>query len=96
MKTDEAMAAHLNCLHISSDFTSHSNQNSNMYVNEDVKFTNADHLFDRLKTDKIYSTLEERLKSAGRIELCEEMKRFKSESIIPESILNKYEYSLES
>lgn len=89
MKTDEVMAAHLNCLHISPDFTSHSKQNSNISSNESTQYSNSDDMFNRLKTDKSFSTLEERLKSAGRIELCEEMKRFKSESIIPESILNK-------
>ncbi|XP_077291348.1 mst85C [Arctopsyche grandis] len=92
VKTDEAMAAHLNCLHISPDFTTHCTANDTLDANDDSDaMAMNDQAIDRLKAYKPYNTLEDRLKTAERIVLCEEVRRFKSESIIPESLINKLE-----
>lgn len=90
VKTDEVMAAHLNCLHISPNFTTHNRSNDGIDANDDSDAMAVnDQVIDRLNAYKPYNTLKDRLKTAERIVLCEEVRRFKSESIIPESLITK-------
>lgn len=77
------MAAHLNGLHLSSDYTSHNSATTNQY--------NADRLerMDDLRIDT--QDLEERIRRAQRITVCEEVRKLREQPILPKAILERYE-----
>lgn len=88
------MAAHLNSLHISLDFTSHSKPFNDTYL-DDITDENStsDQIMERMK-EKQSMLIEDRLKCAERIVLCEEMRRLKNEPILPRAIMDKYYFTI--
>lgn len=78
------MTAHLNSLHLSSDYTSHSNVNSAEQLSTD-RLEEVDDL--RIET----KDLEEKLRRAQRITVCEEVRKLREQPILPQAILERYE-----
>lgn len=72
------MAAHLGNLHISSDFTSHHSMESDQNENASCK------------VNLTKKELDERLRNAQRITVCEEVRKLnKTDDIIPKSLQNR-------
>lgn len=83
------MAAHLNGLHISNDYTSHAtNSNSSNDWSDALKD------IEECRFDPILTTtqdLEEKLRRAQRITIYDEVRKLQDEPILPQSILNRYD-----
>ncbi|XP_059608876.1 uncharacterized protein LOC132256459 [Phlebotomus argentipes] len=87
--TEEKMAAHLNNLHISSDFTSHSKASD--YPTESEMQLDGEQPSQYLVNMSQWD-LEQKLRNAQRITLCEQVKNLeKTDSIIPKVLLDKIE-----
>lgn len=95
--TEDKMAAHLNSLHISNDFTAH---NTNTSTEEPIPGTST--ATDSMNTATpeygyIYpinntKELEEKLKRANRITFCDEIKNLQHDNnILPKALLNHYQ-----
>ncbi|XP_055695683.1 uncharacterized protein LOC129797296 [Lutzomyia longipalpis] len=87
--TEEKMAAHLNNLHISSDFTSHSSSND-FEVESEMQLENeqpSQYFVNMTQWD-----LEQKLRNAQRITVCDEVKNLgMTDSILPKVLLDKME-----
>lgn len=77
------MAAHLNSLHLSSDYTSHSNNTTTNSIEDGIEE------IDDLRIEA--HDLEEKLRRAQRITVCEEVRRLRDQPILPQAILERYE-----
>lgn len=78
------MAAHFNSLHLSSNYTSHSNESSSNQSNLN-RLEEIDDM--RLGTED----LEEKLRRAQRITVCEEVRKLQDQPILPQAILERYD-----
>ncbi|KAM3963864.1 uncharacterized protein ACR2FA_001898 [Aphomia sociella] len=78
--TEEKMAAHLNSLHISSEFTSHSlAYDEIMDVNMDMPSTSAS------------TTINQKLKDKFTVVLSEEVKKIKDQPLLPPALIERLE-----
>ncbi|GAB0086054.1 uncharacterized protein DMENIID0001_000370 [Sergentomyia squamirostris] len=84
------MAAHLNNLHISSDFTSHNNAPDIQTDETEMQLENeqpSQYLVNMTQWD-----LEQKLRNAQRITVCDQVRNLtKTDSIIPKVLLDKIE-----
>ncbi|XP_037924468.1 uncharacterized protein LOC119660141 isoform X2 [Hermetia illucens] len=95
--TEEKMAAHLDGLHISSDYISHRLNSPN--TSSTIVTVPFDMQMDpNINTNKECNIamsakdLEEKLKNANRITICDEIRRLHTEdAIIPKALLARYE-----
>jgi len=92
--TEETMAEHLNGLHISTDFTSHNtaileDYNSDTVSMESDSSSSSPTEYQFSKTPK--QDLEQKLRNAQRITICEEIRKLKNEPAIPHAILSRFE-----
>uniref|UniRef100_A0A0K8TVZ1 Uncharacterized protein n=2 Tax=Bactrocera latifrons TaxID=174628 RepID=A0A0K8TVZ1_BACLA len=97
--SEEKITAHFNGLHISSDYIgNNSNACSNSMVGDDAPSTSTGKCFTNL-TYKDYQVtakeLEEKLRKANRITLCEQLKNFNEQqrktTFLPEALFNRIE-----
>lgn len=92
--TDERMAAHLNSLHISSNYTSHNPADG---VACTLKAGQpATHPADPCTSSQSYAAiashdLEQKLRNASRITLCEEIRKLAADPILPQAIFERFE-----
>lgn len=89
--TEEKMAEHLQGLHISPDFTSHSTPTLEDYSNDSVSTSDSIMESDSSSSSTdcpftITSTqdLEQKLRNAQRITICEEIRKLQNEPVIPQ------------
>ncbi|XP_014091078.1 uncharacterized protein Mst85C isoform X3 [Bactrocera oleae] len=97
--SEEKITAHFNGLHISSDYIgNNSNACSNSMLGDDTPSTSTGKCFTNL-TYKDYQVtakeLEEKLRKANRITLCEQLKKFHEQqrktTFLPEALFNRIE-----
>lgn len=85
------MAHYLNSLHISASYTSHQNE-SDMSLHEALDEAIADNELSVPSYAAIASSdLEEKLRHAQRITLCEEIRKLAADPILPQAILDRLE-----
>lgn len=90
--SEEKMAEHLNTLHISSNYTSHHHEQPSTSNNNNNRIDTMS-----MDSDNYYNVnmspqeLEQKLKNAQRITVCEELRKLENEPIIPKSLLKRME-----
>ncbi|XP_037052064.1 uncharacterized protein LOC119085721 [Bradysia coprophila] len=85
------MAEHLQGLHISPDFTSHSTPTLEDYSSDSVSMESDS---SSSSTDCPFSSaqdLEQKLRNAQRITICEQIRKLQNEPVIPQAILSRFE-----
>lgn len=100
--TDEIMADHLNAMHISHEYTAHqqtaSDDDSNNWTNTisadiDDKATEAaaDSATYNSQYISMSNDLEQKLKNARAITICEQISKMKNEPLLPNSLIERLE-----
>lgn len=91
MITEEKIAAHLNGLHISSEFTNHSsvNDTSDKFDVDINNFSDNNQLYSTYRCS--VEDIEEKLKRAQRITVAEVVREISDEPLLPASIMERYE-----
>lgn len=86
MITEEKMAEHLQGLHISPDFTSHSTPTLEDYSSDSVSMESDSSSSSTDCPFTIPSTqdLEQKLRNAQRITICEQIRKLQNEPVIPQ------------
>lgn len=91
MITEEKIAAHLNGLHISSEFTRHNSMNdTNNTFDVDIdNFNDNTQLYSTYRCS--VEDIEEKLKRAQRITVADVVREISEEPLLPASIMERYE-----
>lgn len=86
MITEEKMAEHLDGLHISSDFTSHSTPTLEDYSSDSVSMESDSSSSSNECQFTIPSShdLEQKLRNAQRITICDQIRKLQNEPVIPQ------------
>lgn len=93
--TDEKMAEHLNALHISSTYTSH--QQTTQHGTRSWDYDGMSIESEPSTSQSCYNIpmtsqdLEQKLKNAQRITVCEQIRKIQNEPILPNSLLERIE-----
>ncbi|KAJ6622675.1 hypothetical protein Bhyg_17081 [Pseudolycoriella hygida] len=85
--TEEKMAEHLDGLHISPDFTSHSTPNLDDTVSMEADPSSSSTDCQYAKTQD----LEQKLRNAQRITICEQIRKLQNDPVLPQAILSRFE-----
>lgn len=96
--TEEKMAAHLNGLHISPDYVSHdtTTTSSTTDLNDSTVNNFSDYTMDsdigEYNIPLTAKDLEEKLKNANRITICDEIKKItENDTILPKALISRIE-----
>ena len=82
------MAEHMNSLHISSDYTSFGNKDPpNVGETMDAEPSTSNYNQTRMVTQD----LKDKLRKAQRITICDEIRKIKNESLLPNALLERIE-----
>lgn len=85
------MAAHLNSLHISSNYTSHNTGSTSLADALDEMTASTSTGYSRPSYASIASSdLEQKLRNAQRITICEEIRKLSTDPILPKAILDRF------
>lgn len=86
--TEEKMAEHLDGLHISTDFTSHNTPTLEDYSSDSVSMESDSSTSSTECPFSITSTqdLEQKLRNAQRITICEQIRKLQNDPVIPHVI----------
>lgn len=87
--TDEKMAAHLNGLHISSDFRAHNSSQST--TANDALDIDVENSAPPIPIPCSLQDIEEKLKRANKITVSDVVKKFQEEPLLPAAILERFE-----
>lgn len=84
------MAEHLNSLHISSDYTSHqkTSEFDTMSMESDQQWTESSKEYN---INMSQQDLEQKLKNAQRITVCEQIRQLSTEPILPRALIERME-----
>lgn len=83
--TDDKMAEHLNTLHISSDYTSHSRVEASTSTSMDAEPSTS------YSVNLSPKDLERKLKNAQRITLCEQIRKLNNEPLLPHNFYERFD-----
>lgn len=93
--TDEKMAEHLNGLHISPDYRSHEapqpSWEETMSIEPEPSTSRGTNSSNNYNINMSPQDLEQRLKNAQRITICEQIRKIQNEPLLPESLLERIE-----
>lgn len=93
--TDERMAAHLNSLHISSNYTPHTAGQTGTATTTTAEASQWDgHEYNASASSYAAIAshdLEQKLRNASRITVCEEIRKLAADPILPQAILERFE-----
>lgn len=89
--TEERMAAHLNSLHISSNYTSHDTGSCSLAEALDEMSASSSNCSPPSYASIASTDLEQKLRNAQRITICEEIRKLSTDPILPKAILDRFE-----